>query len=72
MYNENNYLKNFSKNLRQLRIKKKISQLEVCLNANISRTQYQSYESLNPTIPRLNSVIKLANFYNVSIDELLK
>jgi len=72
MSTEKEILLKFSENLKKLRIQKGLTQLEVCTPLNISRSVYSEYESNNPRDLRFTTVIKLANFFQVSIDDLIK
>lgn len=66
MYNQTN----LSKKLKQIRELKKITQKELSENINIKYETYNSYETKNIQ-PNLKTLIKLANYYNVSVDYLL-
>ena len=57
-------------NLVNLRKAKKISQKEVSEYLGISRVTYTNYE-LNNREPNISAIIKLSNFYNIPIDDLL-
>ena len=71
MYNKKNVFYNLAKNIRKLREKKNLTQLDVCINTNISRTMYQIYEK-NPADIKLSTLLKIANYFNVSIQDLLE
>jgi len=73
MQEENNYFLNFSKNLRKLRKEKNLTQIEVSTLLNIPSSLYSRYESQHdvPDI-KLSSLIKISNFFNITIDELIK
>ncbi len=56
--------------LKDLREDKDLKQDEIASILNISQTNYSKYELGKINIP-ISSLIKLANFYNTSIDYLL-
>lgn len=56
--------------LKKLRILNKKSQKEVAENLNISAPAYFKYEN-GESKPTIENLIKLADFYNVSIDFLV-
>lgn len=58
-------------NLSTLRIKKNLSQQSVADDLKIPRSTYSSYET-GAAEPNLTLLIKLARFYKVSIDDILK
>ena len=55
--------------LKELRINNNITQIEAAKIANCSQSNYSKYE-LNKLNPDLNTLIRLANYYNVSLDYL--
>jgi transcriptional regulator with XRE-family HTH domain len=57
-------------NLRFLRKSKNLKQSEIAKIINISQQQYGKYES-NQSEPAKTTIIKLADFFNVSTDEIL-
>lgn len=59
-----------SKNLKYLRIKEKYSQELLADKLGVTRGQYKEYE-LN-TFPKPDMLFALADFYNVSLDQLLR
>lgn len=59
-----------AKKLQELRIEKGLKQTEVAEAIHIVQSTLANYES-NATLPDYPILIKLANFYNVSIDYLL-
>ncbi len=65
-------LRKMSKNLRKFRAKYNYTQLHVSFNASIDISLYQKYESNNPPDIRLTNLLKLLNFYNISLSTLLK
>lgn len=56
--------------LRQLREEAGFTQDQVATGINVKLKTYQAWE-YNRCDPPLNSVIALAHFYNITIDELL-
>ena len=60
----------FSEHLLQLRKEKGLSQAEVAAAVGISWRGYQNYE-LGLREPKLSVLIALADFYNLSLDELV-
>lgn len=57
-----------SERLRALRKEKDVNQAVIAAGANVARGTYASYE--NGTTPPIDTLIKLAGYYNVSIDYL--
>ena len=53
--------------LKELRKQKNLTQYEVANKINVSQVGYNNYEQEKREIP-LNSLIALANLYNVSLD----
>ncbi|HIU06187.1 MAG TPA: helix-turn-helix transcriptional regulator [Candidatus Onthoplasma faecigallinarum] len=60
----------YLKKLRELRQKRKLTQEDMSKILNLGSTTYKNYEN-NITEPNIETLIKLANFYNVSLDELV-
>lgn len=58
------------KQLKFLRDLKHLSQQEVCKALNIEQSTLANYEN-DKRIPKIDILIKLSNYYNVSVDELL-
>ena len=58
-------------NLKQLRLSKRKTQLQVQLATGIEQALLSKYEN-NIRIPPTDSLIILADYYNVSIDYILK
>lgn len=61
----------FGENLLSLRKRKSISQDELGGQLNVSRQTISKWE-LNETTPEMEKLILLSEFFNVSIDELVK
>lgn len=58
--------------LKALRQQKHLTQQELALTLGINLSSYQKYERPNNTIkPSIESLIKIADFYGISIDYLL-
>ena len=60
----------FGKRLKSLRIKNDLSQQEIADRLNLNRSTYARYE-LDQTQPDFDTLQKIADFYDVSIDFLL-
>ncbi|MBJ6363612.1 helix-turn-helix domain-containing protein [Paenibacillus sp. GCM10012307] len=56
--------------LRELRLRKNISQEEVARRVGITRSAYSHYE-INNRQPVYETLIKLANFFEVSLDYII-
>lgn len=61
----------FGKRLKQARIKNHLTQKQVADQLNLSRQTISSWETEN-SYPDIDSLIKLSNFYQISLDVLLK
>ncbi|MFI3326760.1 MAG: helix-turn-helix transcriptional regulator [Clostridia bacterium] len=59
-----------SKRLRQCRKEKGLSQRQVAIYCDITEKAYQNYE-LTTREPKLNILIKIADFYEVTLDYLV-
>ncbi len=59
----------FSKRLRRLRLDKDLKCVEVALGTSLSHTAILGYED-GSQLPKMDSLIKLADFFDVSIDYL--
>lgn len=60
----------FNETLKQLRVSSKLTQEQVALFIGVKRVAYTAYEA-GRTSPSLESVVKLAQLYNVTTDTLL-
>ena len=60
----------FSENLRQLREKQGLKQKELAEELEISLRAYQYYER-NEREPQLSTLIRIADYFDVSLDELV-
>lgn len=57
--------------LKELRKSKNISQLKLAMDLNMNQNTISRYET-NEREPGINELIKIADYFNVSIDYLLK
>ena len=57
--------------LREIRKKKKLSQLKVAMDLSISREALSYYET-GKRSPDISMLVRLSNYFNVSIDYLLE
>lgn len=63
-------MSNLAVNLKELRRRNNLTQQDVADYLRMSRVGYAKYEN-NKAEPTVNGIIKLADLYNVSIDDLL-
>lgn len=56
--------------LREIRLQKKYSQLKVAMDLSISREALSYYENGNRS-PDVDMLVKLSEYFNVSIDYLI-
>lgn len=61
----------YLKRLKDLREDKDLYQKEIAYLLNVSQQYYSEYEQGNRPIP-LEKILKLATFYNVSVDYILE
>ncbi|CAG7913272.1 helix-turn-helix domain-containing protein [Mammaliicoccus sciuri] len=59
----------FSTNLQKLRKQKRLTQVEMAKTLGVAKTTYASYEQ-NRRMPDNNIQNKIADFFNVTLDEL--
>ena len=59
------------KGLREIRKKKKYSQVKVAMDLNMSRETLSRYET-GERNPNLEMLVKFSEYYNVSIDYLIR
>ena len=59
------------KGLKEIRKKKKYSQVKVALEMNMSRETLSRYET-GARNPDIETLVKLSDYYNVSIDYLIR
>ncbi|MBO5452960.1 MAG: helix-turn-helix transcriptional regulator [Clostridia bacterium] len=57
--------------LKELRCNRKISQLKLAMDLNMNQNTISRYET-GEREPGINELIKLADYFNVSIDYLLE
>ena len=62
---------NFSKNLRYLRIQQNMTQTDLGHILNVTDQTISNYEN-NSRLCDLDTLIRISEYFNVSIDELLK
>ena len=62
-------MSNFNVNLKKIREKKGLTAKETAIDLGIPYTTYLKYEGVGE--PRYDTLIKIADYLNVSIDELL-
>lgn len=62
---------NFSKNLRYLRIQQNMTQTDLGYILNVTHQTISNYEN-NSRLCDLDTLIRISEYFNVSIDELLK
>lgn len=60
----------YIKNLKEFRENKKLTQNDIANVLEMKREQYQRYEVGKRELP-INCLVKLAEFYNTSTDEIL-
>jgi len=63
------YILQIGSKLKELRIAEGLTQQELSAKLGISRVNYTRYET-DKVRPDYETIIKLANFYNVSLDEI--
>lgn len=56
--------------LRELRLENRLTQMQVAIQCDITEKAYQNYE-LMLREPRLDILIRIADFYEVSLDYLV-
>ncbi len=73
MQGKNDILKKFSINLKKIRLKNNYTQQYVSEKLNIDRAVYARWENTKncPDI-KFTSLVKLLNFFKVSIDDFIK
>ncbi|MBQ3114798.1 MAG: helix-turn-helix transcriptional regulator [Clostridia bacterium] len=57
--------------LKEIRKSKKISQLKLAMDLNMNQNTISRYET-GEREPGINELIKIANYFNVSVDYLLE
>lgn len=61
---------NFGEQLKQLRVSKNLTQKQLALNVGMSERGIQNYE-LNSRKPTYEAIIKIADYFDVSLDYLV-
>ncbi|OHD19686.1 MAG: hypothetical protein A2086_01680 [Spirochaetes bacterium GWD1_27_9] len=69
---ENESLRNFSKNIRELRLKSNETQLSISMKLKLDYRGYQKMESKNPPDIKFSTIIKFLKFYNIKFEDLIK
>ena len=64
-------LNNFSDNLKFLRTSKNVKQKDVAISINLTQDGYAKYER-GQREPDLDTLVLLADYFDVSLDELIK
>jgi len=72
MSEDKEVVKEFSRRLKELRLKKGMTQEKLAETADISYKNIQYLESKNPTCPSLITLNKLAKAFSITISKLLK
>ena len=60
---------NLGKKLRELRISEKLTQQQLADELGIGRVNYTRYET-NAVRPDFETLIKIADYYDISLDEI--
>lgn len=63
-------MRTFKQSLRELRLKQKLKQIDVCEKLNIASNTYSQYENKKRQ-PDFNLVPKLAKILNCSIEDIV-
>ena len=72
MSEDQEIVKKFSQRIKELRLKRGMTQEELAETADISYKNIQYLESKNPTCPSLITLNKLAKAFGITISQLLK
>jgi transcriptional regulator with XRE-family HTH domain len=72
MSEDKEIVRKFSRKVKELRLKKGMTQEELAEIADISYKNIQYLESKNPTCPSLLTLNKLAKAFGITISQLLK
>lgn len=65
-----NYMNTIKNNIKELRTKKDIYQLKLAMDLGLTQETISSYER-NVIVPSVEALIKMANYFNTSIDYIL-
>lgn len=63
-------MEKYNRNLKSIRLEKGLKQKEIAEILGITVRQYQNFE-LGKSNPTLDKIVKLAEYYNVSVDYLI-
>jgi len=72
MSEDKEIVKKFSQRVKELRLKKGMTQEKLAETADISYKNVQYLESKNPTCPSLITLNKIAKAFGITISQLLK
>ena len=67
---EKELMSRFAKNIKWLRDVHSVTQNEIAAYLKIDRSSYCNYE-LERTIPKIFTVIRIADFYDMTVDDLI-
>ncbi|MCI8820370.1 MAG: helix-turn-helix transcriptional regulator [Clostridia bacterium] len=62
---------NIGKKLKELRLAENLTQAQLAEKLNINRVNYTRYET-NAVSPDYETLISIADFYNITLDELFE
>lgn len=65
------FMKNLNKNLKHLRIRKRLSQSRLSARIGIGASSISSYEQKR-SVPKVSTLLKYSDFFNQKIDDLIK
>ncbi len=65
-------IKNIATNLKKMRINKKLTQEEISFKLNMERKGYQKLEYCQNKDIKLSTILKILDFYNIKLEDLLK
>lgn len=63
-------MSNLANNLKELRERAKLNQQNIADVIGVKRSSYAYYET-GKSSPKIDALIKIANLYNISVDEIL-
>ncbi len=65
-------LNNIAKNLKDLRVENKLTQLEISHHLNMERRGYQKVEYAETGDIKLSTILKILEYYDITLEELMK